>query len=129
MTGLESGSPEAQIDSGAVLQASGLVKRYGELVVLGGVDLSVGPREAIGIVGPNGAGKTTLLSVLAGTVSCDAGTVRFRDHDITGVRADRRCRLGIARAYQVPRPFSGMTVLENVIVGATHGADLRGQVA
>jgi ABC-type branched-subunit amino acid transport system ATPase component len=56
-------------------------------------------------------------------------TVRFRDEDITGLRADRRCRLGIARAYQVPRPFGGMTVLENVIVGATHGANLRGQVA
>jgi len=129
MTRLEPGSPEARIDSGRVLQASGVVKRYGELVVLGGVDLALGPREAVGIVGPNGAGKTTLLSVLAGTVPCDAGTVRFRNEDVTGVPADRRCRLGIARAYQVPRPFGGMTVLENVIVGATHGANLRGQAA
>jgi len=129
VTRLEPGSPEARIEEGRALQASGLVKRYGEFVALSGVDVAVGSSEAVGIVGPNGAGKTTLLSVLAGTVSCEAGSIRFGSEDVTGLSADRRCRRGIARAYQVPRPFGGMTVLENVIVGATHGANLRGQAA
>ncbi|NKQ53095.1 ABC transporter ATP-binding protein [Amycolatopsis sp. K13G38] len=104
-------------------------KRFGELAVLQDVDFAVGAGEAVGVVGPNGAGKTTLLSVLAGTLRPNEGTVRFQAEDVTRLRADRRCRKGIARAYQIPRPFDGMTVLENVLVGATHGAGLRGQAA
>ncbi|HEX7843807.1 MAG TPA: ATP-binding cassette domain-containing protein [Kofleriaceae bacterium] len=112
-----------------LLEASGLVKRYGELVVLGGVELRIGAGDAIGIVGPNGAGKTTLLSVLAGSVVPTAGVVRLRGEDVTRLAPSARCRRGIGRAHQVPRPFAGMTVLENVFVGVSAGARLRGRPA
>jgi branched-chain amino acid transport system ATP-binding protein len=111
--------------SGNVLEGTGLVKRFGELVVLSGVDFHVGKDEAVGIVGPNGAGKTTLLNVLAGSISPDAGVVTLRGTDLAGMRAAVRCRRGIGRAFQVPRPFVGMTVLENVLVGASAGGRLR----
>src|SRR5215468_11078997 len=102
-----------------LLEATGLVKRYGELVVLDGVGLAIAAGDAVGVVGPNGAGKTTLLSVLAGSVAPTAGSVRLRGEDVTQLPANARCRRGIARAHQVPRPFGGMTVFENVLVGAT----------
>ena len=78
------------------------------------------------MVGPNGAGKTTLLSVLAGSLAPDQGSVLFRDRDVTSKGAADRCKLGIGRTHQVPRPFGGMTVFENVLVGATAGARKRG---
>jgi branched-chain amino acid transport system ATP-binding protein len=89
----------------------------------------VAEAEAVGIVGPNGAGKTTLLNVLAGSVSPDAGTVGFRGLDVTRSDPAGRCRLGIGRSHQVPRPFGGMTVFENVLVGATAGGRRRGREA
>jgi branched-chain amino acid transport system ATP-binding protein len=107
-----------------VLMGLGLSKRYGDLQVLGEVEFSVGASDAVGIVGPNGAGKTTLLSVLAGSVTPSAGTIILDGEDITRLRPELRCRRGIGRAFQVPRPFGGMTVLENVIVGAAYGARL-----
>jgi len=100
-------------------------QRFGALIVLDGVDFSLGSDEAVGIVGPNGAGKTTLLNILAGSLKPRAGRVRFRGDDVTRLGAARRCRLGIARAHQVPRPFTGMTVFENVFVGAAAGAGGR----
>lgn len=112
-------------DGTALLAAVGVRKRFGALVVLDGVDFSVGAGEAVGIVGPNGAGKTTLLSVLAGTQRLDGGSVRFRGVEVNSGGAAARCRLGIARAYQVPRPFGGMTVFENVLVGASAGGRRR----
>jgi branched-chain amino acid transport system ATP-binding protein len=111
--------------TGAVLAGHGLSKRYGDLLVLAEVDFRVGAAEAVGIVGPNGAGKTTLLNVLAGAVRPDAGGVRLAGQDITRLRPAQRCRRGIGRAFQIPRPFEGMTVLENVLVGAAYGAGLR----
>jgi len=112
-----------------LLQGRGIVKRYGELVVLDGVDVQIGEGDAIGIVGPNGAGKTTLLGVLAGSVVPSAGTVVLRGDDVTWLPPHVRCRRGIGRAHQVPRPFGGMTVFENTLVGATAGAGLRGRPA
>ncbi|WP_433532321.1 ABC transporter ATP-binding protein [Micromonospora sp. CA-263727] len=112
-----------------VLAGAGLVKRYGDLVVLDAVDFAVAPGEAVGIVGPNGAGKTTLLGVLAGGIKPLGGTVRIDGRDVTRLRPEARCRLGIGRAYQVPRPFGGLTVLENVLVGATYGAGLARRAA
>jgi branched-chain amino acid transport system ATP-binding protein len=104
-----------------LLAASGIRKRFGALVVLDDVDFVVAGDEAVGIVGPNGAGKTTLLNVLAGSLLPNAGSVRFDGADVTAIGATRRCRLGIARAHQVPRPFGGMTVFENVFVAAATG--------
>jgi len=110
-----------------VLAAVGVRKRFGALVVLDGVDFSVGAGEAVGIVGPNGAGKTTLLNVLAGSLRLDGGRVELLGADVTEVGAARRCRLGVGRAHQVPRPFGNMTVFENVLVGAASGAHRRGR--
>ena len=112
-------------DGTALLAAVGVRKRFGALVVLDGVDFSVGADEAVGIVGPNGAGKTTLLNVFAGSLRPDGGSVLFRGADVTSAGAAGRCRLGIARAYQVPKPFGGMTVFENVFVGASTGGGHR----
>jgi branched-chain amino acid transport system ATP-binding protein len=114
-----------EADGTALLAAAGLRKRFGALVVLDGVDFTVGAGDAVGIVGPNGAGKTTLLSVFAGSQRPDAGTIRFRGADVTSAGAAARCRLGIARAHQVPKPFGGMTVFENVLVGASAGGRRR----
>jgi branched-chain amino acid transport system ATP-binding protein len=85
--------------------------------------------EAVGVVGPNGAGKTTLLNVLSGGLAPDSGSVDFHGRDVTSRGAADRCKLGIARTHQVPRPFIGMTVFENVLVGATAGGKRRGSEA
>lgn len=107
-----------------VIEGIALSKNYGDLHVLDQVDFSVASGEAVGIVGPNGAGKSTLLSALAGSVPLSGGIVRIEGHDVTGERPEFRCRRGVGRAFQIPRPFTGMTVLENVIVGASYGARL-----
>jgi len=112
-----------------ILAAVGVHKRFGALVVLDGVDFRVQAGEAVGIVGPNGAGKTTLLNVLAGALRAGAGRIELGGHDVTKLGAAQRCRLGLARAHQVPRPFAGMTVFENVLVGAATGGGRRGTQA
>jgi branched-chain amino acid transport system ATP-binding protein len=108
----------------AILTAAGIHKRFGALVVLDAVDFTMAADEAVGIVGPNGAGKTTLLSVLSGAFPPSSGTVRFKGGDVTSLPATQRCRLGLVRTHQVPKPFSGMTTFENVFVAASHGAGL-----
>ena len=118
---------EARADG--VLAAVDLHKRFGALRVLDGVNLRLAAGEAVGIVGPNGAGKTTLLSVLSGALEPDRGTILFQNRDITSKDAADRSQLGIARTHQVPRPFGGMTVFENVLVGATAGGRRRGRDA
>jgi branched-chain amino acid transport system ATP-binding protein len=112
-----------------ILAAIGVRKRFGALPVLDGVDFAVREREAVGIVGPNGAGKTTLLNVLAGSLRPTAGRVQLAGADVTRLGAAERCRHGVGRAYQVPRPFGGMTVFENVFVGAAAGGGRRGSEA
>ena len=112
-----------------VLQAQGIDMRFGALKVLDQLDFSVGTDEAVGIVGPNGAGKTTLLNVLAGAYAPSHGAVWFLGVDVSARSAADRCRAGIARTHQVPRPFLGMTVFENVLTGATHGAGLHARDA
>lgn len=104
-----------------ILRAAGIRKSFGALVVLHDVDFALGAGDAVGIVGPNGAGKTTLLNVLAGSLQPARGTVHFRGEDVTALDAAERCRLGVARVHQVPRPFGGMTVFENVFVAASAG--------
>jgi branched-chain amino acid transport system ATP-binding protein len=116
-------------ESTPILAAAGIRKRFGALVVLDGLDFSVGAGDAVGIVGPNGAGKTTLLNVLSGALRPSAGTIAFRGTDVTRASVARRCRLGIGRVHQVPRPFGDMSVFENVYVAAAMGAGLRGQAA
>lgn len=112
----------AAVTTEPMLRAEGLNKSYGALKVLHDVDIHVLPGEALGIVGPNGAGKTTLFGALAGSFPLTSGRIAFAGQDLTGTRAADRCRLGIARTHQVPRPFLGMTVFENVHVAARSGA-------
>ena len=105
----------------ALLSLESLSKRYGALVVTDAVSLAVQKGEIVGILGPNGAGKTTLFNLVAGSVKADKGLIRFKGEDITGADAAARCRLGISRSFQVPHPFNGMTVFENILVGAAFG--------
>jgi branched-chain amino acid transport system ATP-binding protein len=112
-----------------MLAAVGISKSFGALAVLDGVDFAVGPGDAVGIVGPNGAGKTTLLNVLAGSLRPSSGRVELRGVDVTSASQAKRCRLGIGRAHQVPRPFGYMTVFENVLVASSSGAGRRGRAA
>lgn len=115
--------------SAPLLEATGLSVAFGRLQVLDGVDVHVAAGETLGVVGPNGAGKSTLLNVITGVLRPDAGTVRLDGADVTAVPAHARCRAGIGRSYQIPRPFGQMSVLENVLVSATFGAGLRGRAA
>jgi branched-chain amino acid transport system ATP-binding protein len=108
--------------AGPLLQLDGISRRFGSLKVTDQLTLAVAPGEALGIIGPNGAGKTTLMNLIAGDLPPDAGTIRFDGRDVTRLGAAQRCRAGIARSYQIPHPFGGLTVLENVLVGAVFGA-------
>jgi branched-chain amino acid transport system ATP-binding protein len=105
----------------SLLTLENLNKKYGALVVTDGVSLSVVKGEILGILGPNGAGKTTLFNLIAGTVQPDAGRVIFKGEDISATTAAARCKRGISRSFQVPHPFNGMTVFENILVGAAFG--------
>jgi branched-chain amino acid transport system ATP-binding protein len=105
----------------SLLTLENLNKKYGALVVTDGVSLSVAKGEILGILGPNGAGKTTLFNLIAGTVQPDSGRVVFKGDDISATTAAARCNRGISRSFQVPHPFNGMTVFENILVGAAFG--------
>jgi branched-chain amino acid transport system permease protein len=104
--------------SGAVLEATGLSKRYGGLQALNNVSFTVASGEILGVIGPNGAGKTTLFNVLNGFTPPSAGTMRFLGRELAGLKPNQVCRLGVGRTFQVMRPFTRMTVLQNVVVGA-----------
>jgi branched-chain amino acid transport system ATP-binding protein len=97
-------------------------KRFGALVVAHEIDLELAEGEALGIIGPNGAGKSTLFGIVSGSVRPDAGAVTLAGLDITRLSPERRCRLGIGRAFQIPQPFHGMSVFENLIVAAAFGS-------
>lgn len=104
-----------------LLQVDGVTKKFGGLVAVKNVSLQLGAGEVWGLIGPNGAGKTTLLNVIAGSYKPNAGTIRFDGENITGLSPEKICRKGIARTFQICRPFGKMTVLENVLVAAKFG--------
>ena len=110
-----------------ILQVRDLSKRFGKVVTAEDVTFSVAQGTALGIVGPNGAGKSTLLSLITGVLKSDAGSIEFNGRDVTGLSAAERTKAGIARTFQIPRPFVDMTVFENVYVGATFGGGQHGQ--
>ncbi|MES2113728.1 MAG: ABC transporter ATP-binding protein [Pseudomonadota bacterium] len=112
-----------------LLAVEGVSKRYGALTVTDDISFCVGAGETLGILGPNGAGKTTLFNLISGDVRADRGRVRYAGHDILGLPAHRRCRMGIGRSYQVPQPFGAMTVFENCLAAATFGGGLSEQQA
>ncbi len=107
-----------------LLRLESLTKRFGALAAVDGLTLALAEGEALGVIGPNGAGKTTMFNLITGDLRADGGRILFGDADITQLPPHRRCHAGIGRTYQIPHPFGGMTVFENVLVGATHGAGL-----
>jgi len=107
-----------------LLSLNDLCKSFGAVSVADKISLDVPQGQALGIIGPNGAGKTSLFNLITGTLATDSGTIHYNRQDVTRVSAARRCRAGIARSFQIPQPFAAMSVFENVLVGAMHGAGL-----
>jgi branched-chain amino acid transport system ATP-binding protein len=107
-----------------ILALRNVDKAFGAIVIAHDLSLDVAAGEALGILGPNGAGKTTLLGMITGTLAPDRGTVSFEGRDVSRLPPDKRCRLGIARAFQIPQPFGDMTVFENLAVAASFGGGL-----
>jgi branched-chain amino acid transport system ATP-binding protein len=107
-----------------ILSVTGLRKRFGSVVVADGLDLNVASGEALGVLGPNGAGKSTLFHLITGTLPPDAGDIMLDGRSILGLSPEARCRRGIARSFQVPQPFGGMTLFENLLVAARFGRGL-----
>jgi branched-chain amino acid transport system ATP-binding protein len=105
----------------ALLRTEGLVRRFGGLTAVDGVDLTLAPGEILGVIGPNGAGKTTLFGLIAGSLRPTRGKVFLEDRELSGKPSHRVVREGVARTHQIVRPFGNLTVLENVLVGAMVG--------
>lgn len=113
----------------ALLAVNTVSKLFGGFVALSDVSLSVWPGERLGIIGPNGSGKSTLINCICGSLLTDSGTIRVAGTDVTQLSAHQRARLGVARSFQVPRPFSSMTLAQNIAVPleyVTHRRSLRG---
>lgn len=108
----------------AILELDNVSKAFGAVVVADRQSWSLQQGEALGVIGPNGAGKTSMFNLVTGALPVDSGAIRLDGQDITRWPAARRCRAGIARSFQVPQPFSGMTVFQNAYVAATQGAGL-----
>ncbi len=108
-----------------ILEVRGVTKRFGGLQALSGVDLEVREGEIFGLVGPNGSGKTTLINVISGFFPLTSGTILLDGVEIGRTAAHETARRGVARTYQIPRPFSNMTVLGNVVLAATFGGKVR----
>jgi branched-chain amino acid transport system ATP-binding protein len=109
----------------ALLELDHVTKRFGRVVIAEDLSFTVGAGETVGIVGPNGAGKTSLFGLISGDLAPGAGQVMFAGRNITRLDSASRCRLGIGRTYQVPRPFTDMTVFENVLLAAQQGGRQR----
>src|SRR5512139_1801244 len=103
------------------LKVEGLCKSFGGLKAVHNVAFDVAEGEIIGLMGPNGSGKTTSLNLLTGFLKPDSGTISFRGHDVTGLPPHRMCHKGMARTFQLIKPFLGFTALENVMVGRAYG--------
>jgi branched-chain amino acid transport system ATP-binding protein len=108
-----------------LLELEHVTKRFGRVVVAEDLSFDIGPGDVVGIVGPNGAGKTSLFGLIGGDLVPDAGQVRLAGRTVTRLDSAARCRLGIGRTYQVPRPFADMTVFENLLMAAQQGGGLR----
>ena len=108
-----------------ILALDKISKRFGAILIAEGVDLQLAEGEALGIIGPNGAGKTTLFGIISGNIPPDSGRVLYAGGDITHVPPARRCAMGIGRSFQIPQPFGGMSVFENLVVAAAFGGGRR----
>ena len=112
-----------------LLELERVEKSFGAVRAVAAVTLSLDEGVLLGVIGPNGAGKTTLFNLIGGDLVADAGRIRFGGDDITRLRPHQRCRRGIGRSYQIPHPFGGMTVFENLLVAATFGGRLGERAA
>lgn len=112
-----------------ILQLDGVMKSFGAITVADHLSYDLQPGEALGIIGPNGAGKTTMFNLITGTLPVDQGHIRFEGADVTTHSTARRCRAGMARSFQVPQPFSGLSVFENAMIAATQAAGLSERAA
>jgi len=102
----------------SLLEMTGLTKRFGGLLAVSNFDLRLDAGEIVGLIGPNGAGKTTVFHLVAGFHEPTSGEIRFKDRSIVGAKPHAICRLGLTRTFQIVQPFAGLSVLENVMVGA-----------
>lgn len=116
--------PKAENGSQRFLEARNLSCRFGSLIAVSELSFSIRRGETLGVIGPNGAGKTTLLNLVAGMLAPSGGELVFEGRRIDRLRPHRICRLGVVKTSQIARPFSGMTVLENVLIGGIHGKGL-----
>jgi len=107
--------------SDPILQVRGLVKHFGGVLAVNDVDITVNAGEIVGLIGPNGAGKTTVYNLISGAIRPSRGRVLLDGRDITGWSPHRICKAGLARTFQVVRPFPSLTVFDNVLVGAAGG--------
>ena len=110
----------------ALLQVAGLGKRFGGFVALEAIDLEVAEGERLGLIGPNGSGKSTLVNCICGTLHNETGSVHFAGHKLDGLVAHRRTRLGVARSFQLPRPFASLSLAENVRIPILYAVNVRG---
>ena len=108
-----------------ILALAKISKRFGAIVIADEIELALAEGESLGIIGPNGAGKTTLFGIVSGTVAPDSGRVLYGGRDITQTSPAQRCTMGIGRSFQIPLPFAGMSVFENLVVAAAFGAGHR----
>jgi branched-chain amino acid transport system ATP-binding protein len=119
----------------SLLRIEGVSKSFGGFAALSAVSMQVAQGERFGLIGPNGSGKTTLINCISGVLASDGGRILFDGEEVTRLPAYQRTRRGIARSFQIPRPFSSMSVLENLVVpleyvvhrGSLHTADTRGE--
>jgi branched-chain amino acid transport system ATP-binding protein len=112
-----------------LLEVDGLVKRFGGFTALNRISLHVKEGERFGLIGPNGSGKTTLINCISGTLHADEGRIRFAGTDVTTLQPHRRTQLGIARTFQIPKPFTSMTVRENLGIPLEYAGHARGHGA
>lgn len=120
---------EIEAKMSEILAIQNLTKTFGNLTAVDKLTFDVQKGEVLGMMGPNGAGKTTVFNLITGVYKPSGGKIIYRGTDVTSFPAAHRCRLGIGRTYQIPRPFENMTVFENLLVGAEYGANLKGKQA
>jgi branched-chain amino acid transport system ATP-binding protein len=117
------------MNTAPILQVSDLSKRFGGFVALADIELEVASGERVGLIGPNGSGKSTLVNCMAGTLRNETGIVRFEGRVLNGMAAHERTRLGLARTFQLPRPFGTMTLAENLRIPMLYAVQVRKGVA
>lgn len=106
-----------------ILEVRSLFRSFGGLIAIKALDLCVSEGEIVGLIGPNGSGKTTFFNVVSGVLKPDEGTITFSGTDITGLKPHKICQIGIARTFQLTKPFAQMTTLQNVMIGRMYGSE------